>query len=157
MWHSNRKYPSTLVALCAVALLACGDWSPTEPLTSDVAFGRGSPNGPKATVEDCPDGLGLFQALCASVDAGINPDGTDKTPMVTFKSDRDEFGLIGKVVEASSKLSQDKIGDAIQKIGDFRSKVEALGLSSGKISGDVQGVLELADAVIAQLEAMLGS
>ena len=78
-----------------------------------------------------------------------------ETVIITGKSaEKDRTGLLGKLSDASLKLDQAKFCDAIQKVNDFKAKVNAL-ITAGKINQDPslgttgQELLNDADAIIA--------
>lgn len=50
-------------------------------------------------------------------------------------ADKDEAGLVAKLMEASDKLGQAKVADATQKVGQYRDKVNSL-CAQGKIAAD---------------------
>jgi hypothetical protein len=91
------------------------------------------------------------QAMIASLKA--------KTTNVTLsgkQADKDRAALLEKVTEASLKVDQAKFCDAVQKINDFKVKVNQL-IAAGKINQDPslgatgQELLTDADALIAGL------
>ena len=86
------------------------------------------------------------------------------TPLVTYKNPtKDLTGLLGKLDNASAKLSQNKYADAIQKLTDYRSQVVTLA-AAGKITPGVdasgnpvtpQDLIAGADAAIACITPFL--
>jgi hypothetical protein len=60
---------------------------------------------------------------------------TDTEIVTTFVNPNDRTGLVGKLGNASAALLAGKNAGAIQKLADFRVKVQALG-SAGKLGGD---------------------
>jgi hypothetical protein len=63
-----------------------------------------------------------------------------QTLVVRFAQARDQTGLVGKLDEASTKLSLGKLGDAVLKLGDYRLKVETL-IAQGKIFSSLDGTV----------------
>ncbi len=90
-------------------------------LAALVLLAAGSPAA-ATTVTDC---LGLIGTL------------SDETTQVWYTNARDERGLLAKLAGAAAKLDTLKLNDAVQKLGDYESKVDAL-IAAGKIgpSGD---------------------
>jgi hypothetical protein len=84
-----------------------------------------------------------------------------ETVIITGKSaeTKDRSGLLGKLNEASLKVDQAKFCDAIAKINDFKTKVNAL-IAAGKINQDPalgttgQELLTDADATMAGLNEL---
>ncbi|HEX5706253.1 MAG TPA: hypothetical protein VFX96_03085 [Pyrinomonadaceae bacterium] len=79
------------------------------------------------------------------------------TVAITSKqADKDRAGLVGKLNEAGLKVDQAKFCDAIQKLNDFKTKVNQL-VAAGKINQDPalgttgQELLSDADAAIAAI------
>ena len=63
-------------------------------------------------------------------------------------AEKDRTSLVGKLDSAQAKLDQGKFADAIQKLSDFRGKVEAL-QAAGKIDpADAATLIAGADAAI---------
>lgn len=81
----------------------------------------------------------------------------DQTAGARFSSqnaDQDRAGLLAKLADARAKLADGKFADAIQKLTDFRTKVEALSLA-GKIDpGDATALIATADAAIACIASL---
>src|SRR3954447_1201189 len=96
-----------------------------------------------ATVSDC-------QALIAKTQA-------DTAAATTFSGKNAEFdraNLQGKLTEASAKLNVGKFADAIQKLSDFKSKINQL-QAAGKLgSEDANLLLQDADAAIACIQTL---
>jgi hypothetical protein len=95
------------------------------------------------------------QAMLASLKAKT----TDV--IITGKSaeTKDRPGLLGKVNEATLKIDQAKFCDSVQKVNDFKIKVNAL-IAAGKINQDPtagttgQDLLNDADAIVARLNEL---
>jgi hypothetical protein len=79
--------------------------------------------GPAAatTVSACQDQISLLAQQTAAV------------PISGPYADNDRAGLLGKLQNASTKLSQGKFADAIQKLDDFEAKVVQL-RDAGKLA-----------------------
>lgn len=80
-----------------------------------------------------------------------------ETVIITGKAaDKDRSSLLAKLGEASLKLDQAKFCDSVQKLNDFKTKVNAL-IAAGKINQDPalgttgQELLNDADAIIKAL------
>ena len=90
-----------------------------------------------ATVADCQAKIEQLRAQSATVAiSGRN-------------ADRDRAGLLGKLDEASAKLATGKNADAVQKLDDFRVKVQQLEASGHVATGDAQPLIAGADDAIA--------
>ena len=82
------------------------------------------------------------------------------TVVITGKSaEKDRTGLLDKLNEASLKVDQAKFCDAIVKVNDFKTRVNAL-ITAGKINQDPavgttgQELLNDADAIIASINEL---
>ena|SRR5687767_2733530 len=53
----------------------------------------------------------------------------------SFVNSKDQAGLLGKLDNSSAALTAGKNADAVQKLTDFRTKVQALG-SNGKLGAE---------------------
>lgn len=58
---------------------------------------------------------------------------TAAAEFVGRNAQKDQDGLVGKLMEASNKLDVAKLADAAQKVGNYRDKVNTL-CASGKIA-----------------------
>lgn len=83
-----------------------------------------------------------------------------ETVLITGRqADKDRQGLVGKINEASLKVDQAKFCDAIAKLNNFKTSVNAL-IATGKINQDPalgttgQELLNDADATIAALNEL---
>ena len=83
-----------------------------------------------------------------------------ETVIITGKqADKDRAGLLGKLNEASLKVDQAKFCDAVAKLNNFKTLVNAL-IATGKINQDPalgttgQELLNDADAIIAALNEL---
>jgi hypothetical protein len=83
-----------------------------------------------------------------------------ETVAITGKSaEKDLNGLLGKLDEASLKVDQAKFCDAIEKLNDFKARVNAL-IAAGRINQDPalgttgQDLLNDADATIKALNEL---
>ena len=83
-----------------------------------------------------------------------------ETVIITGRqADKDRAGLLGKLNEASLKVDQAKFCDAVAKLNNFKTSVNAL-IAAGKINQDPsagttgQELLNDADAIIAALNEL---
>lgn len=98
------------------------------------------PAASATTVEECQAEIAALRADTATV--------------TTFTNERDRTGLLGKLDNASLALDKGKYAGAIQKLNDYRSKVETLG-STGKLGADDAARLDAAaEDAIACIEAI---
>ncbi len=81
-----------------------------------------------------------------------------ETQAATFtgaNADTDRAGLLGKLADAQTKLSEGKFTDAIGKLTDFRDKVATLS-AQGKLDPTDAATLEAgADAAIACIQSLI--
>ena len=61
--------------------------------------------------------------------------------VATFANAKDQTGLLGKLDNASADLAVGKTAGAIQKLTDFRTKVQVLG-SNGKLGTEDAALLD---------------
>ena len=74
--------------------------------------------------------------------------------VATFVNPKDRAGLLGKLENASADLAAGKNAGAIQKLTDFRTKVQILG-SNGKLGGEDAARLDAdAAAVISCIQSI---
>ena len=94
------------------------------------------------TTEDCQ---GQISALRA-----------DTARVTTFANANDQTGLLNKLANASSALAAGKNADAIRKLGDVRTKVQALG-STGKLGAEDAARLDAAAAAAIGCIELIGA
>lgn len=79
---------------------------------------------------------------------------TQATEFFGQNAAKDEAGLLGKLTNAKTKLSQGKFADAIQKVQEYRDKVFTLS-SSGKIDSlAAPGLIQQANEIISALQQL---
>ncbi|UCF20515.1 MAG: hypothetical protein JSU87_03645 [Gemmatimonadota bacterium] len=128
------------LAVAALALsIACGEAvDPTEPLNAEAARGQPSPNETCVGIVDAD-----ILALCEDTDAA--------TYTSRNNADKDENGQIGKLARADTKLSENKICEAIGKLTEYRDKVVSLRAEDKIIEPAGVDLAALADAIITRL------
>jgi len=94
------------------------------------------------TVADCQ---GKIAALRAQ---------TQTVVIAGSQAEKNRAGLIGKLDQASAKLSEGKRADAIVKLADFKVRVQQLADSGAISPGDAQALLAGADDAIACIESL---
>jgi hypothetical protein len=80
-----------------------------------------------------------------------------QTQAATFpgkNADRDRAGLLGKLTNANTKLSEGKNTDAILKLQDFQAQVRALGQTGKLAPADAERLDAGADAAIACIDSI---
>lgn len=91
--------------------------------------------GPDTSTSTATNSAALTAAECqAGIDA-LRADTAEAT-FIGRNAAKDEAGLVGKLDEASAKLSLAKYADAVRKLGDFETKVASL-LAAGKLESSV--------------------
>ncbi len=109
----------TAAAMAMVLSMGCADGDLGDNGLMGPEFMRG---GGGATV-DCAIGT----------DVATSPTITelcDDTAGTLFLNDRIRYGLIGKLNLASSKLGEEKIADAVQKLQDYVSNLTAMRIAA---------------------------
>jgi hypothetical protein len=80
-----------------------------------------------------------------------------QTQAATFtgkNADRERSGLLGKLTNAETKLSEGKNADAILKLQDFQGQVRALGQTGKLAPADAESLAAGADAAIACINSI---
>jgi hypothetical protein len=80
-----------------------------------------------------------------------------QTQAATFtgkNADRDRSGLLSKLANANTKLSEGKNADAIQKLQDFQAQVGVLGQTGKLAPADADSLAAGADAAIACIDSI---
>jgi hypothetical protein len=102
--------------------------------------GRGKPSASA----DCAD---LVYSECITYLTTLCDDTSDAGSLKT----RDQNGLIGKVLNANVKLTQDKVSDASKKLDDYDTKLNALNDARKPKISDEDFVKLLGDVLDAQM------
>ena len=80
-----------------------------------------------------------------------------QTQAATFtgkNADKDRSGLLGKLTNANTKLSEGKNADAILKLQDFEAQVNTLAQTGKLAPADAQNLIAGADAAIACINSI---
>jgi hypothetical protein len=81
---------------------------------------------------------------------------TETVPILGNRAEMDRAGLLFKLDNADAKVVEEKLADAIQKLGDYQAKVLQLG-AAGKMNADDAAVLANGAAAIIACLASLGA
>jgi hypothetical protein len=97
------------------------------------------------TTEDCQAKIDVLKAQTASAE------------LFGQNAEMNRTGLLGKLDEATTKLAEGKLADAIQKLTDFRTTVEELNAAAKpKINpDDAAALIAGADDAIACIDSLL--
>ena len=100
-----------------------------------------------ATTDDCQAKIDALRAQTATVE------------LFGHNAEMDRAGLLGKLDEASAKLAEGKLDDAIQKLTDFRTRVEELAAAPKPKIGadDAAALIAGADDAIACIQSLQAS
>lgn len=130
------KTSRIVASLCAALSLSLAGCGGTE---ADLATTSGA-----IEVSVCLDAIATLRA---------------QTEAVQYTNARDLAGLLAKLDAASSKLTGGKLGDAVQKLGDYQAKVQSL-VAQGKIAASADGLVTpqtLVDGAAAAIACIQGS
>lgn len=95
-----------------------------------------------ATVSDCQVQISTLRTQ------------TQNATFIGQHAAKDQAGLVGKLDAASSDLAAGKNADAIQKLSDFRTKVESLNAQSKISSQDADTLIARANDTIACIQSL---
>ena len=76
--------------------------------------------------------------------------------ITTFRSEKDQVGLVGRLADAAAKLDQGKPADAVAKLNQFTDKVNVLAATGKLAPADAQRLVSGATDAISCI-SMLGA